>query len=140
MLPAVYMAVPPLRRKHSKKALPRPAGQILTLAAVCFAWLFFRAGSLPRAGELLARLFSPRDPAAGLQLLLSAPAHPVSPAVLAALLPILLLVVRRLPSLSYGKSTETSDIVWVALVIATVLAALIRMDGGGVNAFIYFQF
>ena len=49
LLHAGYMAVYLLWRQHSKKALPRPAGQILTLAAVCFAWLFFRAGSRPPA-------------------------------------------------------------------------------------------
>jgi D-alanyl-lipoteichoic acid acyltransferase DltB (MBOAT superfamily) len=39
-------------------AAARWFGRILTFHVVCFAWIFFRADSFGRAGDVLARLFS----------------------------------------------------------------------------------
>ena len=111
----------------------------LMLAGVCFAWLFFRAENMAHAVRLLGRLFSPWAWTAGSALLTSA-VPGVPPAVLMLLLLCALLIVARLPALAYQKSTQTSDIVWACLLMAVVAAALIRIDSGAANAFIYFQF
>ena len=39
-------------------ALARWLGRVLTFHVVCFAWIFFRADSFTRAGQVLERLFS----------------------------------------------------------------------------------
>ncbi len=140
LLHACLMALYTVRRHFLKKALPEPVERFLTLAAVSFAWIFFRAGSMPHALSLLHRLFSVWHPAAGAQLLLSAPVRTVSPAVLLFLLAVLLPAVRRLPALTYGESTDTSDMAWAGILLAAAMALLIRMDSGVSNAFIYFQF
>ena len=57
------------RIRHDRRVargLPQPpdtaarrwVGRVLTFHIVCFAWVFFRADSFDRAGELLARLFT----------------------------------------------------------------------------------
>ncbi|MBQ7657263.1 MAG: MBOAT family protein [Clostridia bacterium] len=118
---------------------PGIAGHILTLAAVCFAWLFFRANDLAHAGMLLRQLFSPWQVSAGIELLMTAAIRNTQPVTLLLLLCGLLLILRRLPAVTDGKSS-IPDAAWAGLLLAVITAALIRMDAGTANAFIYFQF
>ena len=114
--------------------------RLLTLCAVCFSWLFFRAGDTGRALALTGQLFSAWDVAAGGQLLLSAGPPDTSPAVLLLLLTGGLLLLRRLPALTEEARPHCPEAVWAGLLLALCLAALIRMDSGTASAFIYFQF
>ena len=113
----------------------------LALAAVCFSWLFFRAGDMSRAVELLGQLFSPWNLTEGAGLLMSAAAGGVSPA--AALLLLLggLAVLWRLPALTReGMEKKVPEAVWAGLLLAIGVAVFIRLDAGIAGAFIYFQF
>lgn len=111
----------------------------LTLMAVCFAWLFFRAENLPHALLLLRQLLSPWHVSAGLELLMSAaPFHARLP-VLLWLLAGMLAMLRRLPLLT-EEGHSVSDPAWAALLLSIVIAALIRISAGMTNTFIYFQF
>ncbi len=114
--------------------------RLLTLCAVSFSWLFFRAGNTGRALVLTGQLFSTWDLAAGTQLLLSAGPLDVSPAVLLLLLTGALLLLRKLPALTEEACPHCPEAVWAGLLLALCLAALIRMDSGTASAFIYFQF
>jgi alginate O-acetyltransferase complex protein AlgI len=54
------------RDRRAARGLPEPRdtarrrwiGRIVTFHVVCFAWIFFRADSFGRAGEVIARLFT----------------------------------------------------------------------------------
>lgn len=125
------------------RVLPKPPsgvpGRVLTLAAVCFAWLFFRADGLTHAMALLQQLFSPWDVAAGLQLMMRASLRSTPAPALLSLLGAVLLLLHRLPCAA-REDTTVPCAVWAGLLLSILLALLIRLDGGVVNAFIYFQF
>ena len=116
--------------------------RVLTLFAVCFSWLFFRAGSLSRAVLLLGRLFCAWNFTESAGLLMSAAANGVPPAALLLLLPGGLAVLRRLPALTAEgeEKKKIPEAAWIGLLLAIGAAALIRLDSGIASAFIYFQF
>ena len=55
-----------VRDRRAARGLPAPAdtavrrwvGRIVTFHVVCFAWIFFRANSFERAGDVIAQLFT----------------------------------------------------------------------------------
>ena len=51
------------------RALPRPVKVVITFLIVCLGWVFFRADTLPQAGEYLASLVGSGSETAGAQLL-----------------------------------------------------------------------
>ncbi len=141
LLHAGFMAVYTLWRRLRPEGRGGRAGQVLTFAAVSFAWLFFRAGSMERAHVLLGSLLSPWQAGAGMALLMSACPLETSPAVLLVLLGAMLLLLWRLPSpVREAEGKRLPDAAWAGLLLALLIAVLIRMDAGGANAFIYFQF
>lgn len=109
----------------------RWAGHIVTLAAVGFAWIFFRSADLGQALAMAGALFSPWDLGAGAVCLGLGAGAAVQLALSAGALPAL----RRL-----ARGREAGDMTWVYLLMAVALAWLIRLESGGENAFIYFQF
>ena len=42
--------------------------------------------------------------------------------------------------MAWEEERETDITAWAGILLAVVIAALIRMDSGTANAFIYFQF
>ena len=140
LLHACFMALYILRRRFlPEKKQNRPLGRILTLGAVCFAWIFFRAENLRHALSLIQRLFSVWDVRSGLALLMGASRRGVSALALGALVISLLLTLSRLPVLT-DERKEPPLTVWAAVLLALLLGVLIRADSGTANAFIYFQF
>lgn len=111
----------------------------LTLTAVCFAWIFFRAGNLSHAARLLGQLFSLWNLQAGTSLLMNAALHGTHPLALTLLLISLLLMLHRLPGIT-REDQPVPDMALTGLLLAILLALFIRWDTGTVNAFIYFQF
>ena len=110
----------------------RAAGRVLTFLSVSFAWIFFRASSLEQAFTLIGRLFSRWDLSAALALT-------GLPAV-NALLPALALLSGGLLHVLSDEETRPRDMTLVYLLLCIALAWLIRLEQGGANAFIYFQF
>ena len=133
------MSVYTLRKRYLPGCSLGPLEQALTMGAVCFSWLFFRSGNLSRTAELLSCLFSRWHLQEGLSLLLSAPVREVSPLTLGLLLCALLLCLRRLP-MTPEETNALPDAALAGLLLATLMAVLIRMDQGSAGAFIYFQF
>lgn len=136
LLHGCYMAAELLLRRGGKSGeAPRGsgkwAGRLLTFAAVCFAWIFFRSADMGQALSLVGALFSPWDLGAGAVCLGLGAGAAVQLALSAAALPAL----RRL-----ARGREARDMTWVYLLMAVALAWLIRLESGGENAFIYFQF
>ncbi len=128
-------------RKHRFPALPSGLWEhALTYGAVTFSWLFFRAGDTGRALLLAGRLCSAWNVSSGVQLLMSAWQRGASPVLLLLLLAGGLLMLRRLPMLSADEKPPVPVAAWAGLLLAIVIAALIRMDSGTASAFIYFQF
>ncbi len=140
LMHACFLNLFTLRKRLWPALRPGLWERVLTLCAVSFSWLFFRAGDTSRALLLTGQLFSVWNLAAGTQLLLSAGPLDVSPAVLLLLLAGGLLLLYKLPALTAEAPPHCPDAVWVGLLLALCLAALIRMDSGTASAFIYFQF
>ena len=119
-----------------------PLRRIVTLALVCFAWIFFRAESLPHAVQVLGTIVTDFRP----ENLLSGLAAGVPELVAAVLLLALCPMLEGLPLLG-GEGTEgatRSSVKTVALyfllITAVVLCRCIALSGGGDTAFLYFQF
>ena len=128
-------------RKRRFPALPSGLWEhALTYGAVTFSWLFFRAGDTGRAILLTGRFFSAWDVASGVQLLMSAGLRGASPVLLLLLLAGGLLMLRRLPVLTTEEKPPVPVAAWAGLLLAILIAALIRIDSGTASAFIYFQF
>ena len=117
----------------------RVADRLTMLAAVCFAWVFFRANGLSHALLLISRLFSRWDVPSGVALLTSA-ARPISPVALLILFLSIALTLRCLPALTEEEPPPVPDAAWVFLLLAIGAALFIRLDSGTANTFIYFQF
>ena len=121
-----------LLRSSCEKPWQKALGVLLTYFAVSFAWIFFRAVSLPHAFALIARLFSRWNLSEGLALLGITAADGLW-------LGFALLSGELLHRLSQGNE-RPRDMTLIFLLLCVALAWLIRLAQGGENAFIYFQF
>ncbi len=112
-----------------------------TLAVVCFSWIFFRAGSITRAFDLIKALFSPWHWEIGAQANAYLAQHGGIPAFVLYLLCILPLL-RVLPSLTDEDKLlkPVADSTWAYFLLCIAIAWLIQLGTGTTNAFIYFQF
>lgn len=109
-------------------------GRLLTFSAVSFSWIFFRADSLTHAAALIKCLFSRWSIAAGLECL----------GIGVTELAIIVLAVLSFPIL-YSLSSEEEgkthrDMTFVYTMLAVAVAWLLRLEGDGASAFIYFRF
>lgn len=121
-----------LRRQFPGRALPRPAAHLLTLALVCFAWVFFRADSIPAGLQLLAQLptgWSVSSLAACGQALGAQTAAQVALGGLCLTL---------LPERLTGTRREVPAVFWLAVAVGT--AWLAGLTANTTSAFLYFQF
>ena len=125
--------------RHPKFA--RWFGRCITLACVFFAWIFFRAGSIGHALVMIDALFSPWVWQSGI-LVSTIAAQSGSLTLLLVLLIGMLPLLKRLPRLTEPSITgiRFSDTTWIYFILCIGLAWMIRLYGGGTNAFIYFQF
>ena len=126
-------------RRESLSAGIRCLRRTLTLAAVWFAWIFFRAGSLPLAGEVLREIFTDFRPAE----LLSGLSMRLTQVPLLVLTVALVPLLDRLPSLSGppgSRRVRCAALGYFLLITAVVFARFLVLSQGGDRAFIYFQF
>jgi len=107
-----------------RERVPRLAKQLATFTFVCFAWIFFRAGSLGDATLIISRIFS------------GAWHTPQVPALM--LLLVALIWLYQFAYESRFKELLHTSAVRVAFAVAMILYLCIFATEGG--AFIYFQF
>ena len=100
---------------------------LLTFTLVTLLWVFFRAGTLDQAFSLLGRIFSPWDVGSGITQLGMAWSDAAR----------LLLTLTVLPLL---QREDRDPLTQTFLFLIIALAWLIRLDTGGISAFIYFRF
>ena len=104
--------------------VPRLVKQAATFGFVCFAWIFFRAGSLADATLILARIFA------------GAWHTPQVPALM--LLLVALIWLYQFAYESRGKAWLETSAVRVAVAVGMIVYLCLFATEGG--AFIYFQF
>ena len=106
-------------------------GRVLTFHVVCFGWIFFRADSFGRAGDVLARLFTAWGQASPLV---------TTSVVLAILVGILGQYVRPGAIGATLRGFERLPVLAQATVFAVSLVAINTLGPEGVAPFIYFRF
>ena len=142
-LHGLYLAAETLLAgEREERPGPRPLRRAVTLALICFAWVFFRAENLPHAVQVLRAIvtdFRPENALAGLAMGLP---ELLTAFLLLALLPML----EALPALT-GDGTQKPCIksnrtvtLYFLLITAVVLCRCIALTQGGDTAFLYFQF
>ena len=114
----------------------RPLGRILTFAAVCFAWIFFRAATVADAFTVISRIFSPWH----LQSLLSGLGMTGSELLTALALTAMLPFVDRLPPLTQDRHQSRRGYLYFLLILAILFCRFLTLTQHGETAFIYFQF
>jgi len=112
------------RSRFYRERVPHLAKQLATFVFVCFAWIFFRAGSLSDALFIVTRLFS------------SAWHTPQVPALM-LLLAVFIWLYQFLFESRWNKILEAGP-VRIGLAVAMILYLCLCATEGG--AFIYFQF
>jgi alginate O-acetyltransferase complex protein AlgI len=125
-------------RMHAERRvsleLPRPLRTAITFLIVCFAWVFFRADSLPRALAYCASMLGVGRPQAGASVLGGVIYQPYYVASLAA--------AAAVTWLSPQTWDFTRRITWprAALAFLVLWASLVLLTAQSYNPFIYFIF
>lgn len=144
-LHGVYLVAETLlfRRGELSSRPGRALYRALTLALVCFAWVFFRASSLTDAGLVLRAVFTDFQLSRALAgLAMSRPELAI-----VCLLVLLVPLLERLPPLwtvpaaPDGPRRECrAALLYFLLITAVVLCRCLVLSQHGATAFIYFQF
>lgn len=121
-----------LKPGNPRTAAGKWVRRTVTFALVCIGWIFFRADSVSAAASMLVALVFPRSGTTGLSQLGITLVDMLTIGAAAAALPLV-------DRFTDGKS-KTGDITWVWILAAIAAAWLIRLEAGGGNTFIYFQF
>lgn len=116
------------------RVAPHPAARLLTLAAVCFAWVFFRAASVSDALTLFSRLPCGWDAASVRTAVLTLGLQPAAQLVLGAL------CLRLMPEKPLDVPAPRGVLAFCLLTLAVAAAWFAALHAGTANAFIYFQF
>ena len=111
-----------------------PARRLLTLVAVCFAWVFFRAASVSDALTLFSRLPCGWDAASVRTAVLTLGLQPGAQLALGAL------CLRLMPEKPLDVPTPRGVLAFCLLTLAVAAAWFAALHAGTANAFIYFQF
>lgn len=112
--------------------------RIGTFLLVDFAWIFFRADSLPDAGLAIAKIFTSWDVSAGIATI-ATPLFLTQAIVAAGLL----ILGRHMPVISREKTMDDNAVAVIAMSMAALLVVFCWLNhdaAGGGSAFIYFQF
>jgi alginate O-acetyltransferase complex protein AlgI len=112
-------------------ASARWVGRIVTFHVVCFAWIFFRADSFGRAGQMLERLvtaWGQPSPLVTTSVVLAIVVGIAGQYIRPSALTAILRWFQRLPALAQAAS------------VAVVLMLVNTLGPEGVAPFIYFQF
>ena len=142
-LHGLYLAAETLlSEEREERSSLRPLRRAITLALVCFAWVFFRAENLPHAIQVLQSVatdFRPENALTGLAMGLP---ELLTALMLLALLPML----EALPTLAADGAKGTTlqpnraVTLYFLLITAVVLCRCVTLTQGGDTAFLYFQF
>ncbi|MDR2681370.1 MAG: MBOAT family protein [Tannerella sp.] len=113
----------------------RITGTVFTFHIVCFAWIFFRADTMGKAGEMLTQIFTHFEPGVFLQF--------VSGYRLIFILMATGYIIHFLPEKTdLAIRRKITDMpLWVkAALLCTAIFAVIQMKSAEIVPFIYFQF
>ena len=129
-----------LGKRQLKSPLGRGLHRAVTLALVCFAWVFFRASDLSQAAFILRSIFTDFRLSATLTGLDMGRME----LMLACLLVLLLSLLERLPALSVRENQLRGryalPLLYFLLIAAIVICRCLVLTEHGATAFIYFQF
>ena len=115
--------------------LKRVTSTIFTFHIVCFSWIFFRADTMAKAGEILARIFTQFQPGVFLQF--------VSGYHIIFILMVTGYIVHFMPKKTdlFLQKTVTVMPLWAkAVLLSITIFIVIQMKGAEIVPFIYFQF
>ncbi len=115
--------------------LHRIAGIAVTFHLVCFAWIFFRAGTMQIAGDMLTQIFTNFHPEVFTQFLTGYKG--VFSLMLAGY--VLHFMPKRAELAVQGVVTR-SPLVVQALMLVILIFIVVQVKSAGVQPFIYFQF
>lgn len=121
-----------LKPEAPRSAAGKWARRTMTFVVVCVAWIFFRADSVSAAVSMLAALIPPWSLSAGISAIGITLADGLAIGAAAAALPLV-------DRFTEGDS-KTGDFTWVWILAAIAVAWFLRLEAGGGNTFIYFQF
>ena len=121
-----------LKLREPRSAAEKWLRRTITFVLVCIAWIFFRADSISSAVSMLTALVSPWRASAGISAMGITLTDVLTIGAATAALPLV-------DRFGDGDS-KTGDFTWVWLLAAIAWAWLIRLEAGGGNTFIYFQF
>jgi D-alanyl-lipoteichoic acid acyltransferase DltB (MBOAT superfamily) len=137
---AVHKFVTSLRKTPSRKTGLWPwgrrvAGILCTFHVVCFGWIFFRAGTMQIAWDMMRQIATDFHPEIFLQFIEGY--KTVSILMLAGY--ISHFMPRRIERLAQTIVTR-SPLAVQAVILAAVIFLIVQMKSAGVQPFIYFQF
>ncbi|MDR1499633.1 MAG: MBOAT family protein [Tannerellaceae bacterium] len=122
-------------RGHKLSPLRRLAGVLITFHVVCFGWIFFRAGSMRIAFDMLGQIATDFHPEIFLQFVEGYK----TVVLLMAAGYVFHFMPRRMEGFMQGALTR-SPLLVQALIVVAVIFLVVQMKSAGVQAFIYFQF
>ncbi len=142
-LHGIYLAAETLilrgRQLSSKSKIP---GRIITFLLVCFAWIFFRAGSITDAFGIIRSIAVNPLPGNFMSGLGISQLELITTAALIILLPF----IDRLMPLATGsdeahaKVQHKTALIYMILILAIIICRCLVLTDHGATAFIYFQF
>jgi len=115
--------------------LKRLASTFFTFHIVCFAWIFFRAESMAKAGEMLTQIFTRFKPEVFLQF--------VSGYRMIFFLMVTGYIIHFMPKkvdLSIQQKVSCMPLWGKALLLCVAIFIVIQMKSAEIVPFIYFQF
>jgi D-alanyl-lipoteichoic acid acyltransferase DltB (MBOAT superfamily) len=113
----------------------RVAGVVFTFHLVCFGWIFFRAGTMQIAGEVLSQIFTDFHPEVFIQFVMGYKGV----MLLMAAGYILHFTPHRM-GLAVQRIVTRSPLFVQALLLALLIFIIVQVKSAGVQPFIYFQF
>lgn len=152
LLHAVYLVVgvafdklPFKDRKFASTKIFGGISHILTLSAVCFAWIFFRAETLPKAFSIITAIFT--DFEFNIRTVLSQLGMTVDGLTFVVLIVFTYLIVEKLPkyrteevALMETKAQSSTAVIYFVAITACLIMWTAALSSGNIGGFIYFRF